>query len=274
MWLHRFSIFVALVALIAVILGVLVAGALPSSDAAAVKPRADADVIARDHRISGEALTVLILILAAWITIKDSRKGLRIFSWIVFVLVLVEGSLGLTSGSASISHALLAQVVFALISAIVVTSSSKWKKGPEYVKDSGWPSMRSLAVMTTTLVFIQVILGASFRYGAVGLLWHIAGAILVALMNLFIGVCAIQQYPKHTSLRPAAIAMLVITSVQVFLGMVVISIGGSRILQNSPAALVSAVLHVMTGALTLASTLVLAIQVRRNVQPKGSAVLA
>jgi hypothetical protein len=70
-------------------------------------------------------------------------------------------------------------------------------------------------------------------------------------------------------LRPAANWLLAATCTQVFLG-----IGAFAMLtmemDGTPALAAAVAAHVATGALTLAICLVLSIQIRRNVMPKGS----
>jgi heme A synthase len=87
----------------------------------------------------------------------------------------------------------------------------------------------------------------------------------VPLAILLAGMFVLQQFPKHRALRPAAIGLLTITLLQVFLG---IAAYVARInAADYPLAMVlTTVAHVATGGLTLAASVVLAIQIRRNVR--------
>ena len=69
--------------------------------------------------------------------------------------------------------------------------------------------------------------------------------------------------PEHPSLRPAAIALGGIDGVQVFLGFTTFVL---LLLfpESSPAVIIVSVVHVATGALTLAATVSLAAEIRRN----------
>jgi heme A synthase len=135
------------------------------------------------------------------------------------------------------------------------------------VFDQGWPSLRSMAVATPVVVLTQVMLGVAFRHKAAGLTWHIVGAMVTALMVLILGMCVMQAYPKHRVLRPAAIALLCAALVQVLLGIATITVEMLAPDNAVPASVVfSAMAHVAVGAVTLAASLALAIQVRRNVQ--------
>ena len=94
---------------------------------------------------------------------------------------------------------------------------------------------------------------------------HVIGAMVVSLTILIVCAFVLHQFPSHPSLRPAVVALLSITLVQVFLGMEAYYTRLSA--KERPLAMVlMTVAHVATGALTLASSIVLAIQIRRNVR--------
>ena len=93
----------------------------------------------------------------------------------------------------------------------------------------------------------------------------VIGAMVVSLAILMVGVFVLHQFPEHPSLRPAAIALLGVTLVQIFLGMAAYYTRLAA--KERPLAMVlTTVAHVATGALTLAASIVLAIQIRRNVR--------
>jgi heme A synthase len=131
------------------------------------------------------------------------------------------------------------------------------------MQDQGWPSLRGVARNTLVLVVIQVALGAAFRYGSIGVMTHILGALVVAVFILTL-VVLVTLMPEHPTLRPAAIVLGVVSFVQIFLGLTVVSMGSAK---ASKLAAVFAVAHVATGAVTLAATLVVALETWRNVRP-------
>jgi hypothetical protein len=206
-------------------------------------------------------VAVLTIVLAIWLM----TAGLKSLGWIALAVVVAEGLLG--ERSTAMSHADLAQLLFAFTAAAAVCTSAAWRQGPEVVFDQGWPSLRSMSVIVPAFVMMQVMLGAAFRHKAAGLTWHIVGAMVVSLLVLFQGMCVMQQFPKHPTLRPAAIAMLSIALGQVLLGIVAITTELIAPDNTTPlSVMVSTAAHVAGGALTLAATLVLAIQIRRNVR--------
>ncbi len=131
----------------------------------------------------------------------------------------------------------------------------------------GW----SLGFAIPILVVLQIGLGAAFRHNAMGVLWHILNAMIVLLVILIVGIFVLRQYPEHPSLRPAALALVIIAGVQVLLGFSVylVLLMSS---ENNSGLIVTGVLHVANGALTLAASVVLALQMRRNIDVSDRSV--
>jgi heme A synthase len=162
------------------------------------------------------------------------------------------------------AHAFLAPILLSLVVAIAVATSRSWQGDPIFLQDQGWPPLRGVARNTLVLVLIQVGLGAAFRYGSIGVMVHILGALIVVVFILAL-VVLVTLMPEHPTLRPAAITLGVVTFAQVFLGLTVVSMGTAQ--ANKGVAAAVAVAHVATGAVTLAATLVVALEVWRNVRP-------
>jgi heme A synthase len=116
---------------------------------------------------------------------------------------------------------------------------------------------------------MQIALGAGFRQRALGVMPHIIGAIVVSLTVLLLGVFVLHAFPVHRTLRPAALTMLGITFLQVFLG-VGAYLGRLQADQNPGQMVFTTVTHLAVGALTLASSIVLAIHIRRSVRPHAA----
>ncbi len=251
-WLHRYAIFVALVALIAIAAGAIftsLARPIAATPAASINPAFEFW-----HSIIGSAALAFMLGLAIGIR---SQLG-----WIGFSAAVLDAALHQLS---PILHAVLAQVFFGAVVGVALTTSSSWMRGPEPIEDSWHPSMRSLAVAVPAIILLQTTLGASYRYHALGVIWHILNAMLVLLLILIVAVFLIRQFPQHPTLRPAAVALAVITSIQVLLGFTTFLM---LILfpETSLAVVITSVLHVSTGALTFGAGLALAILIRYNVR--------
>jgi cytochrome c oxidase assembly protein subunit 15 len=168
----------------------------------------------------------------------------------------------------SIGHACLAQLFFSTTVAIALFTSPSWARGPRMVDDPAAPSLHWLALAASACVFLQLALGASARHKALGILPHVIGALIATGMVLWLTVRVLMRHADHAALRRSALALLSITFLQVFLG---IAAYMSRLTtadapQPMPVMVGFTVAHVATGALTLASSVILAIQVFRHVR--------
>lgn len=290
-WLHRFSIVLAVSTLFLVVAG----ASVTSNDAGLsvpdwplsygkLMPEMKGNIFyEHGHRMVATTVGFLTIILAVWLWRVDERVWIRRLGWIALAAVIVQGLLGgitvlyLLPKPVSISHACLAQLFFSLTVSIALFTSAGWKRGPELVEDAGTPSMRSLAILTPLVVLAQLALGASYRHNALGLVPHVVGAIVVAGLVLIVAMFALQQFPMHRDLKRAAVVMLTVTLVQVIAGIAAYMsrIYTSDSVQPLPVMVAFTVLHVALGAVTLASSIVFAIQVMRNVRrPLGTAMSA
>ena len=227
------------------------------------------------HRHVSEAAGTLVLLLALWITIADNRKRVKMLSWVAVVLVGAQAVLGMTGvpltpqqvaaatpDYAGFLHAFLAQILFALVVAILVNSWPGWEVKPVQIPDKGWPSLRSLSRVTVGALVLQVALGAAFRHNVTGVLWHILCAFLVVVFGLAM-VVIITQVPENRSLRAPAIWLASLLGVQVSLGMVLISISAPE--KHPMVSAVTVALHVLVGASAFGVGVTTAMMVRRSV---------
>jgi hypothetical protein len=254
-WLHRSAILVAFCALIAIAAGAVVTSLyrpIAATGAISVNPAFEFW-----HHMAGGVAVMLMLALA--IALRSQ------FAWIALAAGMVDAGLGFTGQAfASILHALLAQIFFGLIVAIAVMTSEGWGRGPDPIQDSWRPSLHSLSIALPAVVLLQTTLGASYRYRALGVIWHILNAMIVLLLVFIVDVFLIRQFPEHPTIRPAAIAAAVITSVQVMLGFTTFMML-IMFQESSLSVVITSVLHVATGSLTFAAALALAILIRYNI---------
>jgi heme A synthase len=225
------------------------------------------------HRIAATAVSLLTLVVTLWLIFTDPRPQARRLGWLTLALAVLQDTVGHAAVltrvpmTAGITHALMAPLFFAAVVAIVVVTSPGWSRGPEHASDYGWPSMRSLAILTPIVVILQIVLGSAFRQKALTLLPHVLGAMFVALVILLESIFVLQQFPTHRALRPAAKTLLGVGFGQVFLGLTAL-IMKSMADDTAEPVVITVAAHVTGGALTLATTVVLSILIRRNVQPR------
>jgi heme a synthase len=227
------------------------------------------------HRMVGATVGMLTIGLLIGILRVEKRSWMRKLGWVALASVIGVGLFGgltvklLTPPPVSMTHTCLAQLFFSMTVAIAVFTSKSFIEGPQPVADYGWPSLRTIAIATPICVLVQVALGAGFRHGAISVLPHIVFAMIVTLIIMFASIFVLQQFPDHWALRKSAVALLMITCAQVALGIVAYFMRLNAA-QQPLAMVLSTVAHVAVGATTLAASIVLAIQIRRNVQPQAA----
>jgi heme A synthase len=219
-----------------------------------------------------EAIAIGVSLLLVGLVIALLRSSRRQIGWIVLALLAIEIASGYVPKQPEAHgiwtfHAILSAFLFASVAAVALITSPPWQRDPDPVQDYGWPSLRFLSDATAVLVALQVGFGASMRHGQIGVLFHLLGALVVALFIIVAGVFATNQFPKHRVLRPLAVSLMVVTGIQVFLGMTTFLM---RMMNGTGtiAWLIISVAHVVNGSLTFAASVLLAIEIRRDVRPR------
>jgi hypothetical protein len=251
-WLHRSAIVLAVLTLIAIILGASFTSEIrPLPGSPTTVPLIAAPGLEQAHRIAGYVIAFLTLGLAIWYS--------KMTGWLALATAGLESLLG----GVPIIHALLAPVLFSLTAAIAVLTSNDWQAGPRLVK-TDWKRLLQLGTAVPVLLILQVALGAAFRHNAMGVLWHILDAMVVLVVILVPGIFVMQHHPEHPALRSAALALLIVTGIQVLLGFtvyMVLLISG----ENNLGLIITGAMHAANGSLTLAAGVVFAMQVHRNI---------
>ncbi|MGI8988520.1 MAG: COX15/CtaA family protein [Bryobacteraceae bacterium] len=282
--LHRFAILLAACTLLLVAAGGLVtsndAGLSvpdwPLSYGKLMPPMEGGILYEHGHRMIATLTGVLTIVLAVWLWRVDDRTWMKRLGLVAVAAVIAQGVLGgltviyLLPPAISVSHACLAQLFFATTVAIAVFTSASWRRGPHIVSDAGAPSLRTLAMAAPIFVLMQLALGAAARHKALGVVYHIGAASLVTGVILWVCVRVLRHYSEHPPLLRSALALLSIAFSQVFLGIAAYMsrIATADAVQPMPVMIAFTVLHVAVGALTMAASVVLAIQVFRNVRPQ------
>jgi cytochrome c oxidase assembly protein subunit 15 len=282
-WLHRYSVLLAVCTLFLVVAGASVTSKeaglsvpdWPLSYGQVMPQMTGGVFFEHGHRMVATLVGFMTIILAVWLALVETRSWMKKLGFAALGAVIVQGLLGgltvklLLPPAVSISHACLAQLFFSTTVAIAVFTSRNWLQGPEIVEDHGWPSLRSLAIVTPLMVLVQIALGAAFRHRAIGVLPHVLFSMVVTLAVLFTATFVMHQFPEHRSLATAAKALLGVTFLQVMLG-VAAYYTRLQAAQQPLAMVLTTVAHVATGGLTMASSVILSIQILRNVRAHGT----
>lgn len=234
------------------------------------------------HRMIASTVGFLTIILAAWTWLVERRRWVRRLGVLALGAVILQGILGgmtvlfLLPAPISIGHAGLAQLFFCLTVSLALFTSPSWRHPRQPPVDDA--TLRRVTLATTALVYGQILLGATMRHIEAGLAipdfplafghllppaWnagiavHFAHRVGAAVVTLAVLASAGRVWRHHRSrpelFRPAALLVLFVAT-QVALGAFVIWSGLQPIVNT---------VHVVNGALVLATSLVLTLRSRR-----------
>jgi heme a synthase len=227
------------------------------------------------HRVLAAAVSILTLVLAIWITRTEQRPLARRLGWTALVLVLAQAALGgfrvlvgYPAASAT-AHATLAQIYFMTVVGLSFYLSPWWQRELARAEDAGAPTLRLLTTLTTAVILMQLILGAAFRHGAVGLNPHLTGAGLVTVFVVWTGVTAKRRFREVRELRRATILLHAFFGIQILLGLAAwwAVVAAREAVQPTFVYVTLTVAHVLGGALTLAASLLLTLTSYRLLRP-------
>jgi heme a synthase len=230
------------------------------------------------HRLIASSVGFLTIILAAWLWLADPRRWMKRLGVVALAAVILQGVLGgltvlfLLPTAISTAHAGLAEIFFCLTVAIALFTSHGWTRGDGQVDDT---RLRRLATTTTALVYVQILAGAMMRHSGAGLAipdfplmfgglvpdhWdskiamhfaHRVGALVVVASILAVFARVWFHHKTERALTTPAALLVALVAVQVTLGAMTV-LSGRAVWINS--------LHVVCGALVLATSLVLTLR--------------
>jgi heme A synthase len=216
------------------------------------------------HAWLGAAVTILMAGLVLWLSRAKERILLQRLAWAALAANIALDLVALEPDSlpapVRFAHTLLGQLFFSSTVAMAVFTSPFWNQIPKPVDFDNAPRLRFLATTTATLVLLQITLGAAFRHGVMGALPHILGALTVAV---FLGpaMAAILR-TETTDARSAAIALIMLTTVQLLLGFGLLTMQSFDEI-DPLVVIIATIAHVAIGAFTLAAAVVMALWIRR-----------
>jgi len=231
------------------------------------------------HRLIAGTVATLMTLLAVAVQRTEERPWVKKLAWGALGAVLLQALLGgLTvllklPTQVSVAHAGLAQIFFCLIVSLCLVTSRYWiEETSNRLVDRPSP-IRSWALWTTVLIYCQIVLGAVTRHSGAGLAildfplsfgqllppeWtgpialqfsHTrVGAFLVLLFTAHTAYRACYHFPQEKGIFYPAAAAGILVWLQCLLGLLIL-VTSKAIIPTS--------LHVIVGAATLASMLVL-----------------
>jgi heme a synthase len=232
------------------------------------------------HRMVAGTLVSLTLAIAIWTLLVEKRRWMRWLAVGAFCTVIAQATLGgltvlfFQPPWVSTAHATVAQTFFCIAIAIALFTGRRWvEEQPRVEFDSRRPSLFTLTLLSIFVLYVQLILGGMFRHHGMSWWPHVLNAVVVAFVLAWTAIRAISLYSNIDAVRRPAIVMLSLLITQLCLGFAAFLTRvawGQGAAQPELPMVAATVAHVAVGALLLATTVVLAIQVWRNV-PVGLA---
>jgi cytochrome c oxidase assembly protein subunit 15 len=241
------------------------------------------------HRLFGSLVGLTTLTLTGMILVRDPRRSLKIAGIVASLLVIFQGILGglRVTGTFTLStspedmtpstllamvHGVTGQLFLALLVGIAVAASPTFRGtlAPRATKHAG--GERTFSALLVAVVVMQLVLGAYYRHtgAGIGLILHITGATLVAVVALVVGLRVWGLHGQGEGrvsqiLGRHGVWLMCLLGVQLCLGMAALAAIMARGEGEGPGSLevVFATAHQLTGALLLALSVATALWVRR-----------
>jgi cytochrome c oxidase assembly protein subunit 15 len=242
------------------------------------------------HRLIASGVGLLTIVLASWLWMAEPRRWMRWLGVAALGTVITQGILGgvtvlfFLPPAVSTAHAGLAQVFFCLTVAIALFTSRGWVVGhgssharnplaERHPVDDA--VLRKLATATTLAIYAQILVGATMRHTGAGLAipdfplmfgglvpdhWtpqiavhftHRVGAVVVAGAALAIAGHVFYHHRQRPELTRPSVLFVLLVALQGTLGAFTV-LSGRDVSINS--------LHVVCGALVLATSLVITLR--------------
>lgn len=233
------------------------------------------------HRIAAATVGILTAILAVWLWFRESRQWVRILGLFAFLLVVAQALLGrftvktFLAPPVSAAHATLAELFFITAVALAVFTGKWWTGDVQRLRDDESPKLRTLAIWTSSLILVQIILGAAFRHNALGIIPHLIGAAVVTFMVFWTVLAVATRFRTVRDLRIAARCLEIALGIQLLLGGAAYwaVVAARDAVQPTPVYVTLTVAHVAVGALTFASSVILMLACYRLLKPVHAARL-
>jgi cytochrome c oxidase assembly protein subunit 15 len=222
-----------------------------------------------NHRLvaSGVGLLTIALTLSFWF--RERRDWLRRLGLVALLLVILQGVIGglrvvLLEHTLAIVHAAFAQAFFALTVSLAIFTSPDWRSEPTDPPIAGGRRLSRLCAVTTGLIYLQAIFGAVLRHTGERVDAHLFFALLVTVHVIFVCLRIVKSHAHRPKLTRPAYGLAVLLFLQLMLGAGSYFGKFTSMLGLPITALVTlTTIHLVTGALMLATSLLLTLRTYR-----------
>ena len=288
-WLHRYTVLTATMTLCLIFVGGLVTSTesgmavpdWPLSFGQVFPPMVGGVLFEHGHRMVAAFVGMLTVALVVFYGRWEPRTWVRWLARGALGVVILQGLLGgLTvllrlPTAVSVTHACLAQTFLCLMVTLAVCTAPGWQTHEASLVTSALPSLHTLTRLSTSIIFIQLLLGALMRHTGAGLaipdfplsfgrvippftsqdvvihFLHRIGAVAVTIVIAWSVMRVLTAYRAESLLRRPAILLAELLLVQLTLG--ALTIWTQR-------AVIPMTAHVAVGAAVLSTSLILALR--------------
>jgi len=221
------------------------------------------------HRLVASAVGLLTIALTVALWLRERRHWLRWLGVAALLLVILQGVIGglrvvLLENTLAIFHAAFAQAFFALTVSLAIFTSAEWSVEPQDKPIADGGRLGRLCAVTTSLIYVQAIFGAVLRHTGERVDAHLFFAVLVALHVILVLVRIMKFHRNLPKLTRPAYVLAALLLLQLVLGvgsyfgkftsMLGLPMGTLVMLTTT---------HLVTGALMLATSLMLTLRAYR-----------
>jgi cytochrome c oxidase assembly protein subunit 15 len=226
------------------------------------------------HRLFGSLVGLLAIATVATTWATDRRRLPRILSMAAFVAVVVQGTIGglrvlEKSEDLAFLHGAIAQAVFAVLGASFLAASARARSE----RSSTWagaPRLRWLSLLTSVVVYLQIVAGAWLRHGGSVPALVIHGVLATAVIGFVLALArdlrksaeVVEDGRRPRALRAWLLGLLV---AQIALGLAAyVVVWGSAGTSGNLGISLFPTLHVLGGGGLLLACVASAMWVRRQ----------
>jgi cytochrome c oxidase assembly protein subunit 15 len=250
------------------------------------------------HRVIATTVGLLTIGLVMWLWRAEPRRWLRWLGVAALGCVVLQGVLGgltvlrFQPPWLSAAHASVAQLFLLTVLSVAVFTGRIWiedghaeKRGTlvtanslsaadrqrthsplvEAQESAPRPSIFSLGVITCAAIYLQLIVGAGYRHGAIGVAPHLVGACIVTALLLWWTGAVLARHRDLRVLRRPAVALFALLAAQLVLGVwsYELKIATRGAPQPEPRMVLITTIHLLCGAAILATSLLLTLRAQR-----------
>jgi cytochrome c oxidase assembly protein subunit 15 len=188
--------------------------------------------IEHGHRLLASLVGMITIAFLIAVLLRDGRRWLRVLAVVALLAVVGQGALGgmrvlLDARTLAKIHGCVGPAFFALCVALAVMTSKLWRGNTPRRQHAESPKLHRLALITTLLAYVQLVLGAELRHISVfappgefraAVFFHLLIALVLLLHVVLLAARVLRFHRDQTALARPASCLLGLIVLQLALG--------------------------------------------------------